>query len=92
MIESFRHKGMKLLFEADEPSKVGAEYAARLRLVLSALDAAQVIEDMDQPTFRLHALKGTLQGFWAVTVRASWRVIFRFADGSATDVDLVDYH
>jgi len=56
------------------------------------LDVAQDIEDMNVPTFRLHALKGDLKGFWAVTVRANWRIIFRFADGRASDVDLIDYH
>jgi proteic killer suppression protein len=46
---------------------------------------------MDLPSFRLHPLKGKEKGFWAVTVRANWRVIFRF-DGDAQDVDYVDYH
>jgi toxin HigB-1 len=44
------------------------------------------------PGFRLHPLKGQMKGFWSVTVRANWRVIFRFAEGQAEDVDLVDYH
>ncbi len=43
-------------------------------------------------SFRLHALKGDLKGFWAVTVRANWRIIFRFENGDASDVELVDYH
>ena len=64
----------------------------RLRLILSALDAAKTVEDMNQPTFRLHPLKGEFKGFWAVTVRANWRVMFRFAHGKASAVDLVDYH
>jgi proteic killer suppression protein len=50
------------------------------------------VEDMDLPGFRLHPLKGDLKGFWAVTVRANWRVIFRFVTQNATDVDYVDYH
>ena len=65
---------------------------ARFRQILAALDATDGIEGMDLPTFRLHPLKGELKGFWAVTVRANWRVIFRFDDGRALDVDLVDYH
>ncbi|MND01348.1 Plasmid maintenance system killer protein [compost metagenome] len=64
----------------------------RLRRILAALDAAATVEAMDQPTFRLHPLKGDLRGFWAVTVRANWRVIFRFEDGNVLDVDFVDYH
>ncbi len=92
MIASFRHKGLKLLFEKDDASKLSAEHANRLRLILSALDAADTIEDMDQPAFRLHPLKGDLKGYWAVTVRANWRVVFQFADGKASNVDLTDYH
>jgi proteic killer suppression protein len=47
---------------------------------------------MDLPGFRLHPLKGEYAGFWAVTVRANWRVVFRFEDGHAVDVDYLDYH
>jgi len=46
----------------------------------------------DLPGFRLHPLKGELKGFWAVTVRANWRVVFRFAEGDALDVNYIDYH
>jgi len=92
MIASFRHKGLKALFEDDDRSKIRSDQATRIRLILSALDQAGRVEDMRQPTFRLHALKGDLKGFWAVTVRANWRIIFRFAAGRATDVDLIDYH
>jgi len=92
MIEGFRHRGLRRLFEADDRSRVPAEYVGRLRIILAALDAAERVEDMDIHTFRLHALKGDMKGLWAVTVRANWRVVFRFAGGTATDVDLVDYH
>jgi toxin HigB-1 len=47
---------------------------------------------MDLPGFQLHVLKGELKGFWAVTVRANWRVIFRFAGADVLDVDYIDYH
>ena len=47
---------------------------------------------LDMPGFKLHPLKGDRKGFWAVTVRANWRVIFRFADADALDVDYLDYH
>jgi len=47
---------------------------------------------MNVPAFRLHSLKGQLKGFYAVTVRANWRIIFRFEDEDAFDVDFVDYH
>jgi proteic killer suppression protein len=60
--------------------------------ILARLDAATTAADMDLPGFRLHPLKGDLKGFWAVTVRANWRVIFRLAEGDALDLDYVDYH
>jgi proteic killer suppression protein len=56
------------------------------------LDAANTIADMELPGFRLHALKGDFKGFWAVTVRANWRVIFKLSEGDALDVDYIDYH
>src|SRR5271155_5468503 len=58
MIASFKHKGLRNLFEHDDARRVKAEQVDRLRLILSALDQASDARDMDQPTFRLHALKG----------------------------------
>ncbi|MBS0165258.1 MAG: type II toxin-antitoxin system RelE/ParE family toxin [Nitrospira sp.] len=92
MIRSFRHKGLQLLFEQDDGRKLKADQLDRLRLILSALNAAESVEDMNQPTFRLHPLKGDRKGSWAVTVRANWRVTFRFSQGHTHDIDLEDYH
>ena len=68
------------------------EHTAKLRDILARLDAASTVADMDLPGFRLHPLKGELKGFWAVTVRANWRVIYRFAKGDMLDVAYADYH
>jgi proteic killer suppression protein len=92
MVGSIRHTGLKRLYQEDDPRGVVAEHAAKLRDILARLDTAGTAADMDLPGFRLHPLKGALRGFWAVTVRANWRVIFRFVDGDALDVDYVDYH
>ena len=92
MIRSIRHRGLRRLYEDNDPRGVMAEHAENLRDILARLDAARVVTDMDLPGFRLHPLRGTLRGYWAVTVRANWRVIFRFADGEASEVDYVDYH
>ena len=73
MIESFRHKGLKRLYEADDGSRLTPDMVGRIRLILSTLDAAEAVESMDHPTFRLYALKGDRKGSWAVTVRANWR-------------------
>ncbi len=92
MIRSIRHKGLKRLHEDNDPRGVMTEHVSKLRDILARLDAAGAVADMDLPGFRLHALRGALKDFWAVTVRANWRVIFRFYDGDALDVDYVDYH
>ena len=92
MIQGFRHKGLKLLFERDDRRKVQAGHADKIARVLARLEEASEVGDMDLPGFRLHRLKGDLAGFWSVTVSGNWRVIFRFEGGHASDVDLVDYH
>jgi toxin HigB-1 len=92
VIRSIRHKGLKRLHEEDDPRGVIAEHAQKLRDILARLDAAGTVADLDMPGFKLHPLKGDLKGWWAVTVRANWRVVFRFADGAALDVDYTDYH
>jgi proteic killer suppression protein len=92
VIRSIRHKGLKRLYEDDDPRGVIAGHAVKIRDILARLDAASTVADVDLPGFRLHPLKGELKGYWGVTVRASWRVIFRFADGDVLDVDYLDYH
>jgi proteic killer suppression protein len=92
MIASFRHGGLRPLYEDDNSRGLNAEHVRKIRQILALLDAAQSVGDLDLATFRLHPLKGDLKGFWSLTVRANWRIIVRFADGKAFDVDLVDYH
>jgi proteic killer suppression protein len=92
MIRSIRHRGLKRLHDDDDPRGVIREHVEKLRDILGRLDAAGNVADMDLPGLRLHPLKGDMKGFWTVTVRANWRVIFRFAGGDALDVDYVDYH
>ena len=92
MVRTIRHKGLRHLYEEDNPRGVIGEHIVKLRDILARLDAAQTVADMDMPGFNLHPLKGEMRGFWAVTVRANWRVIFRFADRDVFDVDYLDYH
>jgi proteic killer suppression protein len=92
VIHFFRHKGLKRLYENDDPRGVMAEHLTKVRNILARLDAADSVEDMNLPGFNLHALKGLYKGFWAVTVRANWRVIFRFVESDAFEVDYLDYH
>ena len=92
MIQSFRHKGLRRLFEEGDRSRLPAEMVDRIRTILSLLDAASALKDFDRPSFKLHRLKGNMEGFWAVTVRANWRIIFRFSERDVHEVDFMDYH
>ncbi len=92
MIRSFRHRGLKRLYEQGDGSKVHADHRNRIRDVLFHLDGAQAPGDLDLPGYRLHQLKGDLKGVWSVTISGNWRIIFRFEDRMAFEVNLVDYH
>jgi proteic killer suppression protein len=92
MIKSFRHKGLRSLFESGKAVGVQASHVKRLRMQLAALDTAQVIDDMDIPGFRLHSLKGEMRGRWSITVNGNWRLTFEFEDGNAYILDYEDYH
>jgi toxin HigB-1 len=92
-IQSFRHKGLKRLFENADTRALPANLVNKLRDMLAAIDAANDVEDVALfPGWRLHPLKGDLAGYWSLTVSGNWRVIFRFDEGDAFDLDLVDYH
>jgi toxin HigB-1 len=61
-------------------------------MLLTALDTAQAILDMDVPGFKLHPLKGSLKGRWAISVSGNWRLTFEFRDGDVHLIDYEDYH
>lgn len=92
MITGIKHKGLKRLYDRGERQGIGASMLARVEEILSILDAAERIEDLDIPGYRLHPLTGNLRGFWSIRVTGNWRIIFRFEDGEVLDVDLMDYH
>jgi len=92
MIQNFRHRGLKRLYERGDRSPIRPDLLARVERILARLDEMQQIEDLGLHDFKLHPLKGNYQGFWSVTVRANWRIIFRFDHGHVFDVELIDYH
>lgn len=92
MIVSFKHRGLKRFFEQEDRRRLPPEMVDRIRAILARLHQAESIEDMNVHSYRLHSLTGNRQGSWAVTVRANWRITFRFDDGDAFDVNLEDYH
>lgn len=92
MIIGFKHKGLKLYYEKGNSSKLLAQQVAKIRLILTRLDASDAPEQMNVPGYRFHALSGNLKGFYSVRVTGNYRVIFRFKGKNATDVDYTDYH
>ena len=92
MIQSFKHRGLQRFYERGDERRINPQHREKVRAILALLDSAQQIQDMDAPTFRLHPLTGDRAGAWAVTVRSNWRILFRFEEGHAFDVDMVDYH
>jgi proteic killer suppression protein len=92
VIRNFKHRGLQRLFERDDRSRIRPDLVAKVQRVLARLDVAGDPTDMDAPGFGLHAMTGDRKGFWSVVVSRNWRIIFRFADGDAVDVDFVDYH
>ena len=87
-----RHKGLRELYARDDAKRLPPERVERVRDMLTALDDAVRPGNMDIPGYRLHPLRGDMEGFWSVTVSKNYRIVFRFRDGEALDVDLVDYH
>jgi toxin HigB-1 len=92
VIRSFRHRGLKALYDGRTAGRVAPGHIDKLRDILAVLDRSRTAQDIDLPGFRLHALKGILKGHYAVSVSGNWRVTFRFEDGHAVDVDYIDYH
>lgn len=92
MIETIKHKGLRRLHEKNDLSGIRPDMVDKTRKILSSLEAADSPQDMDLPMFRFHPLTGDRRGTYSVTVKASWRVTFRFVNGAAYDVNLEDYH
>ena len=92
MIKSFRHKGLEAFYRSGSKAGIKPDHATKLRVLLTALDAAESAEQMNAPGWRLHRLTGNYEEYWSVRVNGNWRVIFRIEGIHADLVDYVDYH
>ena len=92
MIASIRHKGLRLFYEKGDSSKIPRQYVGKIRLILTRLDAASSPEIMQVPGYNFHQLTGDWKGFWSVKVNKNFRIVFRFENENAYDVDYIDYH
>jgi proteic killer suppression protein len=92
MIKSFKHRGLKRLYERGDRSQIRPDLLDTVDNILTVLSSAATPQALDLPRYRLHPLKGDMKGLWSVTVRANWRIVFRFEGNHAFDVELTDYH
>lgn len=92
MIQNFKHKGLKQLFESGVAKGVNSKHTTRLKNILALLETAETPDDMDLPGLRLHQLKGKRKGTWSVTISSNWRTTFKIQNGDVFDIDYEDYH
>jgi proteic killer suppression protein len=88
MIRTFAHKGLRILWEQNNHKGVDPQYAKRLRLVLTALNAADVLDDLrNTPGLDLHPLKGNRAGVWSLRAYANYRVTFQWMERSGGNAE-----
>ena len=92
MIVSFKHKGLRLFYEKGNASKLQPQHVSKIRLILTRLDAAKAVEELNVPGYGLHELKGDLTGHWSIKVDKNYRITFRIETENARDVDYIYYH
>jgi len=92
MIQTYKNKHLEKLLKENRSRGIPQELEKKIRIRLSVIDAALIIDEMRLPGYDLHELKGDRKGTWSIKVSGNWRITFRFEDGKAYDVDLEDYH
>ena len=91
MIESFKHRGLKELFEIGTSAKVAASLHQRARIRLDAIEAATDLQHLNQPGFNFHRLRGKPTRY-SIHVNGPWCITFAWEGTSAKGVDLEQYH
>jgi proteic killer suppression protein len=76
----------------DDPSGINPEHIERVQNILLTIDSATIVQDLNLPSYKLHPLKGNMKDTWAITVRANWRITFKFENGDAYILNYEDYH
>lgn len=92
MIINFKHKGLKQYFLKGDHKGLNPDNLLKIRRILFDLQTARQINDMNQPAYSLHKLKGELKDCWAVSVSGNYRIVFKFKNNDVFDVDYIDYH
>lgn len=93
MIRSFADPDAERLFQRRRVKRLGPDIQRAALRKLAMLDAATTLDDLKAPPGnRLEALKGDRRGQHSIRVNDQWRIVFKWHDGGADDVAIVDYH
>lgn len=94
MIKSINHKGLRQLWQNEKNLKLPADHVSTILQMLEIIDSAQKVpQDFEFfRSWKLHPLKGEWKGYWSLTVKENWRIVFRFVGQDAFDLDYLDYH
>jgi proteic killer suppression protein len=92
MIKSFKHKGLEKFFLYNDTLGIIPEHIVKVQKLLTAINVATSLADLRLPGYNLHQLKGNRKEIWAITVRANWRITFKYENGNAYILDYEDYH
>ena len=92
VIVSFRHAGLRELFETGTSRKVQPDLHKRCRRAMDALHAATALSDLHMPGWSVHPLKGNREGRHAMAVSGPWRITLRWDGTSAHELALEQYH
>lgn len=93
MIVSFATKQTEAIWQRRQVKRIAPDLQRRIRIKLLMLDAAQAVEELKSPPGnRLEKLSGDRSGTYSIRVNQQWRICFRYTDGKAEQVELIDYH
>jgi toxin HigB-1 len=93
LIVRFLHKGLKRLYEDDDPSGLPQHSIRKIKAILAALEFADELSEVATlPGWKLHALKGSRKGEYSITITRNWRITFRIQGTALTDLNFEDYH
>ncbi|MDQ3374500.1 MAG: type II toxin-antitoxin system RelE/ParE family toxin [Acidobacteriota bacterium] len=92
MIQSFKHRGLRELFEKGKSKHIASDFAPKLLRQMDAINQADAPKQLNFPSYDLHELKGERTGTWVMKINKNWRLTFKFESGNAIDLDLEDYH
>ena len=92
MLRTFKSRQLAELWRKGSASKIDTRLHARILIRLDALDSARVAEDMNQPGFDFHALRGPKPRRYTVHVNGPFCITFEFEDGDAFNIDFEQYH